>query len=215
MRAKGLLSLLSALLLAGCQAASNSPTPNAKSGKSAAKAGLLDAFKTQPVVVPEGTTLHLVLETTLSSNTNRQGDAVLAKLADDVRVGDKVVLPGGTELRGHVTAAVPSGRVKGLARLAFDFDGVVVGGKTHPIETRAIDITADNTHKRDAAIVGGGTAGGAIIGALTGGKKGAGIGALIGAAAGTGVVLTNQGNEVEIPSGTQLGVKLTGDARLG
>jgi hypothetical protein len=166
------------------------------------------------VIIPEGTTLHLIMETALSSASNKQGDLVVAKLADDVKVGDKVVLTGGTELKGQVTAAVPSGRVKGEARLAFDFDRLLLKGKEHPIETRAIDITADNTHKRDAEILGGGTLGGAIIGALAGGRKGAGIGALIGAGAGGGVVLTNKGREVNIPSGAQLGIKLIREARL-
>ena len=216
MRARNVLALFSVAFLAGCQVASDSKTASGESGKSAPNEGsrLFAAFKPATVVVPEGTTLHLVLETSLSSETNKRGDLVVAKLADDAKVGDKVVLAEGTELRGRVTAAVPSGRVKGLARLAFDFDRIVVKGKTHAIATRAIDITADNTHKRDAAIIGGGTVGGVIIGALTGGKKGAGIGALIGAAAGTGVVLTNEGHEVEIPSGAQLGVKVTHEARL-
>ena len=109
-----------------------------------------------------------------------------------ITVGDKVVLPEGTEVLGQVTAAAPSGRVKGLARLAFDFDRVRLKGKEHPIEARAIDITADNTHKKDAAIVGGGTAGGAMIGALAGGKRGAGISALVERCGGNVVVLTNR-----------------------
>jgi hypothetical protein len=214
MKAKCLLTLFAATLLAACQP----QTETAKSGK-AVKApgeegGILKAFKSEPVVIPEGTTLHLVMETALSSANSTPGDLVVAKLADDVKVGDKIVLAGGTEVKGHVTTAVPSGRVKGLAHLAFDFDQVVSKGKEHPIESRAIDITADNTHKRDAEIIGGGTLGGAIIGALAGGKKGAGIGALVGAGAGGGVVLTNKGKEVNIPSGAQLGIKLTREARL-
>lgn len=206
---------LAAIIIAGCQAGTDSKSPNDKPSQAPAKdKGLLSAFKPAPVIVPEGTTLHLVVETSLSSATSKAGDRVVARLADDVSVGDKVALPEGTEVLGQVTAAVPSGRVKGLARLAFDFDRIRLKGKELPIEARAVDITADNTHKRDAAIVGGGTAGGAIIGAIAGGKKGAGIGALVGAAAGTGVVLTNHGKEVAIPAGAQLGVKLSRDAPL-
>jgi hypothetical protein len=167
------------------------------------------------VVVPEGTTLHLILETAVSSATNRQGDSVVARVADDARVGEKVVVPAGTEVRGQVVAALPSGRVKGLARLAIDFDRLVLKGKDYPIEARAIDITADNTHKRDAEILGGSTLGGTLIGALAGGKKGAGIGALVGAGAGGGVVLTNKGREVEIPSGSHFGVRLQKAAQVG
>ena len=69
-----------------------------------------------------------------------------ARVADDTRVGEKIVVPAGSEIRGQVVAAVPSGRVKGLARLAIDFDRLVLKGKEHPIEAQAIDITADNTH---------------------------------------------------------------------
>src|SRR5260370_17077771 len=120
MGARGLLALLSAAFLAACQAAPDSKAASGKSGKSAPKeGGVFDAFKPATVVVPEGTTLHLVLETSLSSATNRQGDLVVAKLADDAKVDDKVVLPEGTELKGPVTAAGPSGPLKGPPRLPF------------------------------------------------------------------------------------------------
>ncbi len=123
-------------------------------------------------------------------------------------------MPAGTEVRGQVTAAVPSGRVKGLARLAFDFDTLILKGKEHSIGTRPVDITSENSHKRDAEIIGGGAGAGAIIGAIASGKKGAGIGALIGGATGTGVVLTNKGKEVELGTGTRYTVKLTREAQL-
>lgn len=215
MRAKCLLPFVAAVLLVACQKASDSTTTDDKAAKSPdGGGGVLKAFKPEPLILPEGTTLHLIMETALSSASSKQGDLVVAKLADDAKVGDKVVLTRGTELKGQVTAAIPSGRTKGLARLAFDFDRLLLKGKEHPIEARAIDITADTTHKRDAEIVGAGTLGGAIIGALAKGKKGAGIGALVGAGAGGGVVLTNKGKEVKIPSGAQLGIKLTREARL-
>ena len=138
----------------------------------------------------------------------------MARLAEDVRVGEKVVVPAGTEVRGQVTAAVPSGRVKGLARLAFDFDTLVLKGKEHSIGTRPVDITAANSHKKDAVIIGIGAGAGAIVGAIVDGKKGAGIGALIGGAAGTGVVLTTKGKEVELGTGARVTVRLTRETRL-
>ena len=138
----------------------------------------------------------------------------MARLAEDVRVGEKVVVPSGSEVRGRVTAAVPSGRVKTRARLAFDFDTLVLEGKEHSIGTRPLDITAGDTHKKDAATIGIGAGAGAIIGAIADGGKGAAIGTLIGGAAGTGVVLTNTGKEVELGSGTRVTVRLTREARL-
>jgi hypothetical protein len=164
--------------------------------------------------VPAGTSLGLVLETTVSSKTSQSGDRVDARLANDLRVGDRLVAPAGSTVRGHVTAAIPSGKVKGRARLAFDFDTLTVGGSEQRIEARAVDITAGSSHKRDGAIIGGGAGAGAIVGALFDGKKGAGIGALLGAGAGTGVVLTNTGKEVTVPAGATISVELTQATRI-
>jgi hypothetical protein len=205
--------------LAGCQGGSKDATDTKVAGKAASPAaektgGILSFIKPDPLVLPEGTRLPLVLETSLSSKTSHKGDLVVAKLRDDVKVGEKVVLPEGTEMRGRVTAAAPSGKVKGLARLAFDFDTLLLKGKEHTVEMRTVDITAPKTHKKDAAIIGGGAGAGALIGAIVDGKKGAGVGALVGGAAGTGVVLTTTGKEVQIPAGSALSVKLTTEARL-
>jgi hypothetical protein len=202
--------LLSAVLLTGCQALSDSTS--AKEGKPSG--GVLSALRPAPVTVPEGATLPLVLETAISSATSSSGDIVVARLAEDVRVGEKVVVPAGAEVRGRVTAAVPSGRVKGDARLAFDFDTIVLEGKEHSIGTRPIDITAANSHKRDAVIIAGGAGAGAVIGAIAKGGKGAAIGTLIGGAAGTGVVLTNKGKDVDLGTGARVTVRLTREARL-
>jgi hypothetical protein len=202
--------LLTAVLLVGCQASSNSTS--AKAGKPSG--GILSVLRPDPITVPEGATFPLVLETAISSATSRSGDLIVARLAEDIKLGEKVVVPSGSEVRGRVTAAVPSGRVKTRARLAFDFDTLVLGGKEHPIGTRPVDITAGDTHKKDAVTVGIGAGAGAIVGAIVDGKKGAGIGALIGGAAGTGVVLTDTGKEISLGTGSRVTVRLTREARL-
>ena len=212
---KAILVLSSAALLAGCGVAGDSASAkdgSAKDGK--ASGGFLSALRPDPITVPEGVTFPLVLETAMSSATSRSGDLIVAKLAEDVRVGEKVVVPSGSEFRGRVTAAVPSGRVKTRARLAFDFDTLVLDGKEHSIGTRPVDITAGDTHKKDAATIGIGAGAGAIIGAIAKGGKGAAIGTLIGGAAGTGVVLTNTGKEVELGTGSRVTVRLTRETRL-
>ncbi len=159
--------------------------------------------------LPVGSALPLLLETAVSSASNSVGDAVVATVLEDVKVGEKVVVPAGSEARGHVTAAVRSGKVKGRARLAFEFDSLVVKGKPVAIAASGVDITAEDSKKKDAAIIGGATAGGAILGAIVDGKKGAAIGAGIGAAGGTGTVLATRGKEVMLPAGQSLTVRLT------
>jgi len=90
-----------------------------------------------------------------------------------------------------------------------------VEGREHAIVAAPVDITAGDTHKRDAAIIGGSAVAGGIIGAIADGKGGAGKGVLIGGAAGTGAVLVNKGKEVRLPAGTHLELKLSEPAALG
>ncbi|HET7295474.1 MAG TPA: hypothetical protein VFM88_23870 [Vicinamibacteria bacterium] len=183
----------------GTQASGKAASKRAASSSKPEGGGLVERLlPPAKVTVPEGTALPLVLESSVSSATNSEGDAVLAKLAADVRVGEKVVAPAGSSVKGRVTAAVRSGKVKGRARLAFAFDTLVVKGREVEIATTPVDITAEDSKKKDAA----------IIGAIIDGKKGAAIGAGVGAAGGTGTVLATRGKEVELSSGQSITVKL-------
>ena len=58
--------------------------------------------------LPAGTVLPVRFETTVSSATSRPEDRVIAVLREDVRLGNRVVLPAGSELHGAVLNAVPS-----------------------------------------------------------------------------------------------------------
>ena len=162
----------------------------------------------EPRILAAGTTLPLVLEATVASNASQVGDRVVASLAEDVSVGGRVILAAGTEVVGRVTAATQSGRVKGRARLAMEFDEVRDGGSSYRIEATAIDITAESSKGKDAKIAGGAAAAGAIIGAIAGGGKGALKGGAIGGAAGGAAVLATRGNEVVLDAGTRVDVTL-------
>jgi type IV secretory pathway VirB10-like protein len=164
--------------------------------------------RAEQVTIPAGTQLSLVLETPLSSETSHPGDRVEARVERAMSEDGRVLLPGGTVLKGKVIEARSSGRVKGRARLAVAFDQIVVRGRTQPLATTEIEATAADCHERDAAVIGGGAAAGAIIGAITGGGKGAGKGAIIGGVAGTGAVLATKGKEVELPAGSRWTVKV-------
>ena len=204
------LNLASTLLIAGCQGKTDADSADRSS--SPARAAALSTR--EPLVVPPGSALRLTLETGLSSANSKEGELVVARLAEDVKAGEQVALRRGTELRGHVTAAVPSGRVKGRARLAFSLDTLVVDGRERPIEVRDIDITARSAKGRDAKVIGGGAGAGLILGAILDGKKGAAIGTLVGGATGTGVVLATKGYEVELPAGASLHATLEREVRL-
>jgi len=170
--------------------------------------------RAERVSIPAGTQLSLVLETPLSSATSHPGDRVEARVERAMSDDGRVLLPGGTVLKGKVVEAQSSGRVKGRARLVVAFDQIVVRGRTQPLATTEIEATATDSHKRDGAVIGGGAAAGAIIGAITGGGSGAKKGAIIGGAAGTGAVLATKGKEIDLPSGSRWTVRVKDGARF-
>ncbi len=212
---QGVLAL-SLLLAAGCHGTGSSD--GGAVGEGAGRGGTTRTAARRaapaPVVLEAGTPLALELRTALSTASSRPGDLAMAVVREDVSEHGRVVIPAGSELRGRVTTAVRGGKTKGNARLAFAFDEIEVRGRSHPLTASAIDITAKDSHKKDAAILAGGTAGGALVGAAVDGKKGAGIGALLGAAAGGGVVLTTRGADVSLPSGTALRLQLAEPLKL-
>jgi hypothetical protein len=162
------------------------------------------------ITLPTGTSLTIDLRTAVASDTSHVEDHVRATLRQPVMARGVEVLPAGTVLAGHVTEAERPGRVKGRARVGFRFTSLDLpgeGGRT-AIRTAAIVREAQATKKQDATKIGGGAAGGAVIGAILGGAGGAAKGAAIGGAGGTGVVLATRGKEVHVPAGTNLIVRL-------
>jgi hypothetical protein len=162
----------------------------------------------------EGTELKLRLETALSSETSREGDPVTARVESATDEGGRIALPGGTVLKGRVVEVKRSGRVKGRAMVAVDFDRIVVRGRTSELEASPISAEAPDDHGRDAKIVGGAAAAGAILGAIKDGKEGFAKGAILGGAAGTGAVLVTRGKDIEIPAGSHWTVRLKDAVRL-
>jgi hypothetical protein len=164
--------------------------------------------------IPAGTALTLVLETPLSTETSQEGQTVTARVERAVGEDGSVVLPGGSVLRGRVSEVDRAGRVSGRAHLAVKWDTITVRGVSHRIETSDVAMTAEKQLGRDAKIIGGSTAAGAIIGGIVDGGSGAKKGAIIGAGAGTGAVLVNRGQDVEMPSGSRWTVRVKETVRL-
>src|SRR2546428_10323363 len=90
--------------------------------------------------LPAGTALPVTFETTVSSATSNAEDKVLAKVRADVRSSGRVVVPAGSELRGHVLTARRSGKVKERAYLSLRFTELSVGGRTYPVSTGRIGV---------------------------------------------------------------------------
>ena len=160
------------------------------------------------VTLPPGTAIPVTITSPLASNTSRVEDPVDAEVRKDVSHDGVVVVPAGTQIRGSVTEAQQSGKVKGVARLAFRFSSLTLGDERYDITAAPTIMAAQSTKKKDATKVGIGAGAGAIIGGIVGGGKGAAIGAGVGAGAGSGVVIATRGQEVRVPAGTPLTLTL-------
>ncbi len=185
---------------------------NLVSGAAAAvAAAVTPAPSFDEVTIPTGTVLSLVLDTPVNSESSRVEDQVRAHLSKSILVGGTAALPAGSALDGVVTAADRSGKVKGRAHVAFRFDRLTRAedSERYTIATAPVSRTAAATKKKDAVKVGGGALGGALVGAIVGGKKGAAIGTAAGAGAGGAVVLSTRGDEVHLPTGTAVTVRLS------
>jgi type IV secretory pathway VirB10-like protein len=168
----------------------------------------------KPKIVAAGTSLPIVLEQPLTTKTAKAEDAVLATLAEDVSVDGEVLLPQGSEVRGHVISSVRSGRTSGRARIVVGFTDISVDNRSYPIEATGFDVTAGSSKGKDAKIAGGAAAAGAIIGGIAGGGSGALKGGLIGGAAGGVAVLATRGVEVELKAGSHYKIELRKSLRL-
>lgn len=161
--------------------------------------------------VPAGTVMEAQFLEGVSSESSEPGDIFRARIASDVTTGGGVAIPAGSEVIGVVTEAVPTRKVGGRAKLAVNFtDLVLPSGGTVPIQASFVEEGRSQTGK-DAATIGGSAAGGAVLGRILNRKdrsKGAVIGAIIGAAAGTILASRTPGEEVVIPEGTVVNLKL-------
>ena len=152
--------------------------------------------------ITAGTEVPVRLAETLDTKRVRTGDRFLATLDAPITVRGRVVLPKGTLFYGHVAEAKPSGRFRGRGVLGLALDSFQLNGAIYRVQTEA-DFRKSNSHiKRNAALIGGGSAIGAALGAISG--VGVAIGAGAGAAAGTTTALITGKRNVKLPVETPL-----------
>jgi hypothetical protein len=160
------------------------------------------------VIVPSGTAIHVRLDNALSTNENRPGDGFTATVSEPLIVEGKTVIPQGARARGLVVDARESGRLKGAARMHLELASIEVNGSSYDVKTTDARRQGGNHKKRNWYSIGGGAAGGAVIGAIAGGGEGALIGGPIGAGAGLTYALVTGEKDIRLPAETRLTFKL-------
>ena len=149
--------------------------------------------------IPAGTTMLVTLSTPVASDTSRVEDVVRGRVASAIVVNGATAVPSNSEVIGTVRNVERSGRVKGRAVIAFQFERLIVRGEALAIRSATVTREAAANRGEDVKKAAIGGAAGAIVGGLFKGGKGAVVGAGIG---GTGAVLATRGEEVRLSAGT-------------
>ncbi|HVQ31507.1 MAG TPA: hypothetical protein VMV21_18060 [Vicinamibacteria bacterium] len=158
------------------------------------------------LTLPAGTEFAVRLEKTLSSKTARVEDAFEATVYEPVMSGSALALPAGTTLRGIVRSVSPAERPSKAGRLDLDLYAVYLGDTKLEVRGRVVDV---GSHPRKgtspAKKAGIGAVLGGVLGAVLSGGGTVVVGIVVG---GAGAVLGTKGEEVSLPEGTVLTVRL-------
>ena len=197
-----------AVVIAGCSSTAPTGGEEARRESRAARPAVV---KAPPLVIPAGTEIDVRLSTGLSSEDAQEGAPFEGSLDQPVVVGEKVALGKDSAVKGKVTKAVPSGRLKQRAELWVTLTEIYAKGKKYEVATDTTGHKEGSKTMRNILFIGGGAGGGAAIGGATGGGKGAGIGAAIGAGAGTAAALLTGKRDIKFPPETVLRFNLEQD----
>jgi hypothetical protein len=166
------------------------------------------------LVLPAGTPITVRLQQRLSSASAVPGERFEAVVDQPVIVGDQIVVPVGAVVEGHVTVARHSGRLHHPGELGLTLDRVTVDQQIITLTTSRMVASGRSHKKRNWGWIGGGTGGGAVIGALAAGGKGALIGSGIGAAAGTTTAFFTGKKDVVFGNERRLTFRLNQDVSM-
>jgi hypothetical protein len=155
--------------------------------------------------LPTGTTLVAALSNRLSTEGLKAGQPVTLTTRDPLELAEDRVLPAGVIVRGEVTHAKGGGRIAGAPELTIRFREISVGGTTYPITAEPFRLRGKDDLVESVAEIGGGAVVGGIVGAIAGSTV---KGAVIGGVLGTGVAVATKGDQIVLPAGQRLRVRL-------
>jgi hypothetical protein len=164
-----------------------------------------------PGSIPVGQEMDVRLQGPLSSETAKLEQRFETTTIVDLVQNDRVLVPAGSVVRGIVSGVTKAGRVERAGALTLSFDQMTVNRQTIPIRASAIQVFESGGLREDGTTAGVGAGVGGIIGGVLGGVQGALIGAVIGAG---GAVAATDGNDIELPSGTIVRIRLDSAASV-
>src|SRR6516225_11162771 len=225
----GAACFLIAISSSGRLSAQEPPGPQTAASPVLPKPAPARAGSGEKVIVPAGTRIGVVLQNGITTRSAKPGDSIYLQTSFPVTIGNRVVIPIGSYLRGELIEAKRPGRVKGRGEFRMRLNTLILPtGYTVDLNAapRSADSGGKETMDSEGKVKGGGskgkdvgtiaetTATGAGIGAIADGGKGAGIGAGVGAVAGLAAVLLSRGPEAQLPRGSSMDLVLERDLHL-
>jgi len=156
------------------------------------------------VTIPAGARLVGALDHTITTEHGRVGETFELRTGDPLQVGNGT-LPAGVTIHGQVTSTEGGGRIKGRPHLTLRFTRLDVDGHEYPLVADPFRVSGHNDAKESIAEIGGGAVVGGVVGAVAGDVL---KGAVVGAVLGTGVAVVTKGNQIVLPAGQRLRVRV-------
>ena len=191
-------------------AADTSATPAGTPAATSAPAAQPAPPPPPEVHVATGRTLVIRVDQRLSAKRSRPGEKFTGEFAEDLKDDSgNAIIPKGARVTGRVDAAKQRGHFKGAANLSLRLTSLTLNGKEYPLETRDLRERKKGKGKRSAAMIGGGTGLGMLIGGVASGGTGLVIGGLAGAGAGTAGAGLTGNRDLVIPAESIVRFKLS------
>jgi len=191
----------------------------------------VSALQAEPRQIMQGTQLKIKLLTDISTGSSRNGDGFVAVTTEPVMLGDQMLLPAGTRIRGIVTSinhARHFALLRGEAYLNLAFRSVEIDSRLIPVQMSILAIQkpshdGEGSRRKDVDVTEGqmlqekhdikgdiiagtiGTGGATVIGKIASHAV-AGFG--IGLAGSAVYVVQRKGREVNLPAETGLVIRM-------
>lgn len=166
--------------------------------------------------LPAGTLIKARMDNEINSKVSSVNDTFTVTVSAPVVVREVEILPAGTILEGRIVSVKSAGIGKKNGKFEVEFETLrLPNNKKRKISADFVTFNEEiPSYSVKALPIAGGTAAGAIIGALFNKTKGALIGAGAGLGIGASLVLLQKGKEARIKSNEEITVVLKREVTL-
>lgn len=173
------------------------------------------SLKGQIIQIPKGETINAVLQSSINSQSVNTNDIITAVLNQDWIYKNNLIAPAGSILYGQVIDAQKAGYAYGNGEIEITFtEMLTMDGQKFNLAANKVKLSSEinrGVKIASQALTGAilGVASGVMYALITGGdvSRGLAIGAGVGGAGGLVRSGLQKGEDIEIPSGTNLQIK--------